>query len=90
MKKTIRDLAATLAALSALFLVLISINPAVRDRAGEMTGGLTTQQWDASSSAVGHAVGSVLAVSTSYANNNVYLFVFMVVACVLFVMMLRT
>lgn len=90
MKRKIRDLVVTLAALFALFLMLVSINPRLRDRAGELTGGVTNQQWDASRSAAGNAMTSIVAVSSGYANDNVYLFAFLVGAVVLFVLMLRT
>ena len=90
MKRKIRDLVVTLAALFTLFIMLISIDPRLRERAGELTGSVTPHQLDASSHAVTHTVSSMVAVTSWYADDNVYLFSFVIVACVLFVMMLRT
>jgi hypothetical protein len=90
MKGRIRDLVFTIVALSALFMMLASINPGVRDRAGQFTGGLTSQSWGAPGAALGSTVASIVTTSSGYADENVYLFAFLVVACVLFVLMLRT
>lgn len=90
MKRKIRDLVVTLAALFALFAMLTAINPRVRDRTGELAGGITNQSWDASRSALGNTVASLVSLATGYADDNAYLFAFLVVACVLFVLMLRT
>jgi hypothetical protein len=90
MKKKFRDTAIALAALSALLVIMVSINPRVRERAGEITGGLTNQQWETGSTAVGHTFDTIMAVTSGYAGDNVYLFAFLVAACLLFVAMLRT
>ena len=90
MKGKIRDLVFTIVALTALFVMLASINPGVRDRANQFTGGLTSQSWDAPGHALGNTVVSIVTKSSGYADENVYLFAFLVVASVLFVLMLRT
>jgi len=90
MKGRIRDLVFSLVALLTLFVLLASIDPQLRDRASELSGGITTS-WDApGSSALNTAMVSIMTGFSSYADDNVYLFTFLVVACVLFVLMLRT
>lgn len=90
MKKKFRDTAIALGALTALLVMMVSINPRVRERAGEVTGGITNQQWETGSAVVSHTVDSIIAVTSGYASDNVYLFAFLVAACLLFVAMLRT
>jgi hypothetical protein len=86
MNKRLRDIVIALAALAALLVMIVSINPRVRERAGEVTADM---QWDTSSSAVQHVFESVMTVMTAYAGDNIYLFAFLVAACLLGVMMLR-
>jgi hypothetical protein len=90
MKKKFRDTAIAFVALIALLVMMISINPRVRARAGEMTGGISSQQWDTGSTVVSQMVDSIIAVTSGYAGDNIYLFAFLVAACLLFLMMLRT
>jgi hypothetical protein len=90
MKKKFRDTAIALAALIALLVMMISINPRLRERAGEMTGGISNQQWETGSTVVSQTVDSIIAVTSGYAGDNIYLLAFLVAACLLFVMMLRT
>jgi hypothetical protein len=90
MKKKFRDTVIALVALTALLGMMISINPRVRERAGEMTGGLTNQQWETGSTVVGHTVDSIIAMTSGYAGDNLYMFAFLVAAVLLFAMMLRT
>ncbi len=87
MNKRLRETVIALMALGVLLVTLVSINPRVRERAGDVTSSI---QWDTSSSAVQHTVGSVVSVMSSYAGDNVYLFTFLVAACCLFALMLRT
>ena len=88
--RQIRDLVVTLAALFALFTMLISISPGLRERTGVFSGGISDQQWDASRGVLGHTIDSTLSVVSGFATTNTYLFAFLVVACVLFVLMVRT
>ena len=90
MPRRIRDLALTAAALFVLFAMLISINPRLRERAGQLAGGINGPEWDASGSVLGRTLRPALDIASSYAADNVYLFVFLVAACVLLVLMLRT
>jgi hypothetical protein len=90
MTRQIRDLLVTLAALGVLFTVLISMDPRLRDRAGQLTGGMSTQQLSASRHVVDNTMGSAVSVVSGYANDNMYMFAFLIVAVVLFVLMLRT
>lgn len=87
MTRQIRDLVISLAALGVLFTVLITVDPRLRDRAGQLT---VDQHWDASRNAVGDTMGTAISYVSGYANDNVYLFMFLVVAAVLFMLMLRT
>ena len=90
MKKKLRDTAIAFAALTALLVMMVSINPRVRERAGEVTGGMTNQQWETGSTVVSHTVDTIVSVTSGYAGDNIYLFAFLVAACLLFVAMLRT
>jgi hypothetical protein len=90
MTRQIRDLVVTLAALGVLFTMLITIDPRLRDRAGQLTGSVSTQQWETSRYAVNETMGTAVSIVSGYANDNIYLFAFLVVAAVLFVLMLRT
>jgi hypothetical protein len=90
MPRQIRDTVITLAALCVLFMMLISISPSLRDRAGEFRGASSSQQWDVSRGVVGQAMDTALGAVSGYAADNTFMFSFLVVACVLFVLMLRT
>jgi hypothetical protein len=90
MTRQIRDLVVTLAALGVLFTMLITIDPRLRDRAGQLTGSVSHQQWETGRSAVNETMGTAVSIVSGYANDNIYLFMFLVVAAVLFVLMLRT
>jgi hypothetical protein len=87
MNKRLRETVLALVALGVMLVTLVSINPRVRERAGDVTSSI---QWDTSSSAVQHTFDSVVTAMSSYAGDNVYLFTFLVAACLLFVLMLRT
>jgi hypothetical protein len=88
MTRQIRDLVVSLAALGVLFTVLITVDPRLRDRAGQLT--VSDQHWDASRNAVGDTMGTAISYVSGYANDNVYLFMFLVVAVLLFMLMLKT
>jgi hypothetical protein len=90
MTRQIRDLVVSLAALGVLFTVLITVDPRLRDRAGQLTVGVSNQHWDASRNAVGDTMGTAISYVSGYANDNVYLFMFLVVAVLLFMLMLKT
>ena len=90
MRKKFRDTAIALLALAALLVMMVSMNPLVRQRAGALTSGITNEQWESGSTVVSHTVGWIIAVTSGYAGDNVYLFAFLVAACLLFVAMLRT
>jgi hypothetical protein len=90
MKKRFRDTVIALAALTALLVMMVSINPLVRQRASDLTGGITNQQWESGTTVVGHTVDSIIAATSGFAAGNMYLFAFLVAACLLFVAMLRT
>lgn len=90
MARRIRDLAVTVTVLLVLFGILVSINPRVLERADEFTGDVSSQEWSSSGGTVQNTAGSVLTLISSYADDNTYLFAFLVVAVVLFVLMLRT
>lgn len=90
MPRQIRDTVITLAALCVLFMMLLSFSPGLRERAAEFRGASIGQQWDVSGGAVGQAMGVAMGVVSGYAGDNTFMFVFLVVACVLFVLMLRT
>jgi hypothetical protein len=90
MKKKFRDTLIALAALTALLVMMVSMNPLVRQRAGALTNGITNQQLESGSTVVGQIVGSIISATSGYAVDNTYLFAFLVAACLLFVAMLRT
>ena len=91
MPRRVRDLVVTIAVLMVLFVALVSIDPRIRERAGDLSSGRISQQdWNASSGAVEKAMSSVMTVTSAFATDNTYLFSFLVVAVVLFVLMLRT
>jgi hypothetical protein len=90
MPRQIRDTVITLAALCVLFMMLLSFSPGLRERAGEFRGGFTSQQWDVSGGVVSQALGAAMGVVSGFAADNTFMFVFLVVAGVLFVLMLRT
>jgi hypothetical protein len=90
MPKRVRDLLATIAVLVVLFGMLVSINPRVREHASGLSGGVSEQEWTASTGAVEKVVHSVVVMTSHYAADNTYLFVFGIAAVVLFVLMLRT
>ena len=87
MNKRFRETVIALIALGVLLGTLVSINPRVRERAGDVT---SSMQWGTSSSAVQHTFSSIVTMMSSYAGDNVYLFTFLVAACCLFVLMVRT
>ena len=85
--KRLRNASATLAMLAVLFGLLLAINPRVRESAGQISGDVQSQQWQAST---GSAAASAMSMTSYYASDNPYLFSFLLVAGVLFVLMLRT
>lgn len=90
MTRHLRDIIVSVAALSLLCLLLVSISPRLRERAVELGSGDSTRHFELGRSIVGHALETTLGTASGYAVSNTYLFVFLVFACVLFVLMVRT
>ena len=90
MRRRFRDLATALAVLIVLFGILTLINPRVRERVGEVTGGVQSQEWSASGAPIGDAALGAVAVTSGYAADKPFLFSFLIVAVVLFLLMVRT
>jgi hypothetical protein len=90
MTRQLRDVIISLAALSLLFLLLMAVSPRLRERATELGTGDGSRHLELGRAIVGHALESTLGAASGYAVNNTYLFIFLVFACVLFVLMVRT
>ena len=84
--RKIRDLAVTGIALSALFAMLLSINPDLRERVTRM---VSERQFGVVESAVTHVATVAVQTTGGFAGDNSYLFGFLVAACVGLVLMLR-
>jgi ABC-type multidrug transport system permease subunit len=82
--RKIRDFVVTALALLALFAMLVSINPNLRERTAQM---VSDREFYAVRSTLSQATSSVLAVVQGYAGDNAYLFTFLVAACIFFVLM---
>ena len=89
MPRRIRDLVGTIATLFVLFALLTAINPRVRGRVADLTGG-ATQDWTVPGHVVSNVVVSTGEMVSGYAADNTYLFFFLVVAVLLLILMLRT
>lgn len=76
----------TVIALLALFVMLISMNQDLRERAEQMAA---HPDVDSLRGTVTHAIVSGMGVFQGYAGDNAYLFTFLVSACVLVVLMLK-
>ena len=85
--KKVRDLAATLAVLVALFGMIMAFNPRVRVRFAELTPGVQGRE---SLGPMQNAAYAAMSVGSDYAADNPFLFSFLVVAVVLFMLMLRS
>jgi hypothetical protein len=90
MTRRIRDVAITTAVFLVILGMLMSINPRVRERVDQLTDGGSQLDWSGPGHAISSTAGTMLALTTSYAADNQYLFAFMVAALVLFVLMVRT
>ncbi len=90
MTRRLRDIVMSFVVLSFLFLMLVSINPRLRGRVGEFSSGLDSQHVESGGVVVQNAVSAVIASVMGFAAGNMYLFVFLVAASVLFVLMVRT
>jgi hypothetical protein len=88
--RRIRDVVVTLVAVGVLFALLMAVNPQVRERMGQMSGAVETQQWNSPEGPVGSLVQTAVVTASNYAYDNPVLFPFVAVAAVLFVLMLRT
>lgn len=82
--RKIRDFVVTACALLALFAMLVSINPRLRERTAQM---VSDREFEAVRSTVSQATFSVLSLVQGYAGDNAYLFTFLVAACIFFVLM---
>ena len=90
MTRQLRDIVVSVAALSLLGLMLISISPRLRERAEEYSTGLDAQRIESSESFARHTIDRAFAAVAGYARGNPYMVVFLVVASVLFVAMVKT
>ena len=86
MPRKISDLIVTVLALLVLFVMLISINPDLRERTRQF---VAHPQGDALQSTITHAFVSGAAVVHGYAGENTYMVTFLVAACLLTVLMLK-
>ncbi len=86
MSRKIRDLVFSGIALLVLFGMLVSINPRLRERTQQM---VTDPNWDSLRGTVVQAVVSSASFVHGYADHHLYLFTFLVAACVFFVLMLK-
>ncbi len=84
--RKIRDFAVSAVALLALFGLLLSINPDLRERVTRLA---SDGQFAVVQSAVSHVVTVAVEATTGFAGDNTYLFGFLVAACVFFVLMAK-
>jgi hypothetical protein len=84
--RKIRDFAVSAIALLALFGMLLSINPDLRERVTRLA---SDRQFVVVQSAVSHVATVAVEATRSFAGNNTYLFGFLVAACVFFVLMVK-
>jgi hypothetical protein len=84
--RKISDLVATSLALLVLFVMLVSINPHLRERTEQA---ISNPQGDELRGKVTHAFMSGMAVVHGYAGDNTYMVTFLIAACVFTVLMLK-
>jgi hypothetical protein len=84
--RKIRDFVLSAIAIIALFAMLLSINPDLRERVTRL---VSDRQFSVVSSAVTHVTGSAVDIAQGFAGDNTYLFAFLVAACVFFGLMLK-
>jgi hypothetical protein len=84
--RKIRDIAVTAIALAALFGMLLSINPDLRERVTRL---VSERQVGVVNSAVTHVATVAVQTTGGFAGDNTYLFTFLVAACVFLVLMLK-
>jgi hypothetical protein len=84
--RKIRDFAVSAIALLALFAMLLSINPDLRERVTRLA---SDRQFAVVQSAVSHVATVALDTIGGFAGDNTYLFGFLVAACVFFVLMVK-
>ena len=84
--RKIRDFALTAVALTALFAMLVSINPDLRERVTRL---VSDREFVVVQSVATHLATIAIQTTGGFAGNNSYLFGFLVAACVFFVLMLK-
>jgi hypothetical protein len=84
--RRVRDLAVTVIGLVVLCVMLVSINPRLRERTAQV---VADPQWDSLRGTVTHAAVSSLSVVHGYADGHSYLFTFLVAACLFVFLMLK-
>jgi hypothetical protein len=84
--RKIRDFAVSAIALLALFGMLLSINPDLRERVTRL---VSDRQFVVVQSAVSHVATVAVQTTGGFAGDNSYLFGFLVAACIFFVLMVK-
>ena len=85
-----KEVVLSLAGLVLIFGLLISIDPRLREQAGNVASSAQTQQWSSADGPIRSVAADATHIVSDYASGNPILFAFLVVAVVLFMMMLRT
>ena len=86
MPRRIKDLLFTVITLLVLAGMLVSINPNLRERLQLF---VADPQWDTLADTAVHTILSAAFLAQGYADHHLYLFTFLVAACVFFVLMLK-
>ena len=89
MPRRLRDAAAAVLVLAALFAILLVFAPPVRDQVRQLAGG-SSAQWLVPVHVAAGALAVVGTTARGYAADNSYLVFFLIVAGLLFILMLRT
>jgi len=84
--RKIRDLVVSGVTILVLCVILMAINPQLRER---VTGLASDREFSGVRSAVSFAVSSTVGLVQGYAGDNTYLFTFFIAACVFVVLMLK-
>jgi hypothetical protein len=87
--RRLRDAAAAVLVLVALFAILMVFAPSVRDHVRQFAGG-SSAQWLMPAHVAAGALAVVSTTARGYAADNSYLVFFLIVAGLLFILMLRT
>jgi hypothetical protein len=87
--RRLRDAAITVVVLLVLGGTLLTISPALRERVSLVTSGQGGDPLQAPRQVVTKEMNATSATAIRYAGNNTYMVVFLIVACLLFLLMLR-